>query len=489
LSNYGMEKGVFGRQDWGLMDSAKLGGGTFAVAGGSLLLRNAALGKVAAVGDNATPLVAKGIDVAAARGVQAGEESTATLGDVQRLFQGAPKDVQNGLANVTSDFSKGQVKKLTVDQALAQFTERGTSNALPGFEQQFNALTKVKETLNGGGMTLERAGSLLKGSGYKAPPGLAQAIEKFGADAKVSEVMNSDPALGKTLLGTTDLQRASALYHILPDAHGVALDGAATTGRMGSIGRALNPFTKLPGDRIPTWLQWNATRMTAGMGAALTYNLGTSYFDAAAAHDKGDSTADPLTVLEDTAKSPGTYIQSALMGFWLGNIKPAAPLFRSAGDAWSATRASSPGVLGWGKAAYEGVTTPLGGLGRSALNFLNPADGATLSQVMRQSAFLPTAYFSAPAAYLGYKAQAAGQPYSDALQDIGKPIQNEAPYTPPLIDPNTGEVVNSSTPPQAQKPQQKPRAGQTQPQGQDSGNQGGNASDTQINPNIQGNIR
>jgi hypothetical protein len=108
---------------------------------------------------------------------------------------------------------------------------------------------------------------------------------------------------------------------------------------------------------------------------------------------------------------------------------------------------------------------------------------------MRQSAFLPTAYFSAPAAYLGYKAQAAGQPYSDALQDIGKPIQNEAPYTPPLLDPNTGEVVNSSTPPQAQKPQQKPRAGQTQPQGQDSGNQGGNASDTQINPNIQGNIR
>ena len=273
----------------------------------------------------------------------------------------------------------------------------------------------------------------------------------------------------------------------------------------------LNPFKPLSAEVLPTNGARFLTRMQAGGLAGLTFNLGSNYVTAQDAYNHGDTTVTPWAAMQDSVtrfhdpnsmfagiNMSNVLIQSALFAPMLGGLKVGNPMSRSMGEAWQAARFANtkpfvlPAAIGAGSGLYTYNETknpylaigaagagffgsralPLGpatealkvwptNLYHGLFNVLNPAETGTLSQVLRQTVYPTSAYFTG----VNYGASALTipqqRPWRDALEEIGRPITNETGYVAPTFNAN-GQIVDANAPvqPPRQPVQPQPSAAQ-----------------------------
>jgi hypothetical protein len=275
---------------------------------------------------------------------------------------------------------------------------------------------------------------------------------------------------------------------------------------------AKSPFVPLKAGSIPTWTQWTGATVSAGTFGAGVYNLGSNYFNSAAAFDKGDSSIRPEKAVADSFKlfnengfNPSNiYLQSLQTGWMLGGsaAKVASPLLKSPITTWAMSRAENPGILGLGKSALATSGSTLWQGARWMASSI-PAEDATIGQQLRQGMIRPIPFLTGYTAYEAHGGmEKASAPWEDSLANLNQPIKNEAHYHLPTVNMKTGQIVDDGSDDSSdqsagnsgQKSGQAPDKSNQKPAKADkpggsgqSSNNSGDGSD--LNPDIQGNIQ
>ncbi|MGH9548568.1 MAG: hypothetical protein ACRD3W_04300, partial [Terriglobales bacterium] len=365
---------------------------------------------------------------------------------------GAAKNLNLTLGeNGVNDMTLGQLKSGLSNMPASMAKNLNTLIAANGEDATLGSLRAAA------GTDAELAGQLENFFGATGPTRAATLYQMFPtmrgmqlvapeaeAASTTAAVDNSGAALGDAGDGANAAAAPSRMDRFVTGMK--SLPGNTWNGVRGTLSDA-NPWNAVDTGSIASKSQFMGTRLVTGFSAGAAYNVPSVGLNAAMAGQN------PLTAIKDNITQftdpnskflhlnlNNALIQSAFLAPLIGNIKVGPDVYRGPAQALSDYSANNPGFhpIGWGKTLFS---SQVGAVGSRVFDFINPAQGGTAFGAARQMIGMSSLYFAVPKLATGYMMNQMGQPFQDALDRIGKPIENQSTFVIPTIDPTTGQPV------------------------------------------------
>jgi hypothetical protein len=301
-TDYGVQHAVFGEKDFSLKQAALQGGGTYLVVESALLAKNLI---VQAKAGTLTPEVT-GQQIL--QNLQ--DKSLAGLANVFDANNVAKPDALIKAIEAAGGMEKAANTTLTTEQISSLVSRSGLNAAgllralFPGAKAVAGAATEAEFA----GTSSEAATGATAGgdtAGIAAAGGDAALTTETTAGAISDATAAADSAAASSRAGFI-----SSLYDKLPQPI-EAVKSFMTEMRNPEL--VFSPFKALSPNHIPTFAEINALRLTAGVGAALTYQTGMDLENGAISQSLGEVDKDgkPITPLNTltTHLEDGSFIQ------------------------------------------------------------------------------------------------------------------------------------------------------------------------------------